>query len=397
MGSLPSIKKRIENREYYENDLKRAKSGLGHLCGPWLIDVRNPEEDFFMDGWISKCLTNDAPVAKNIWIIERFMQNHYWRYEPIVEPRLSDPRIVSFYSYKGGTGRTTALLLTAISMALGGKKVVLMDFDLESAGLFQFFDERQLPKHGLLDYLVESYPYGSDMSAICLEDYLHSLTGFCCSEQLTDNLYIVPACGTELLSRPEDHTRALMHMNLDIGPFHQDSITPIDPFLSAVQDQVKPDYILIDSRSGMHQIACITMNRYSSLTLPFFSGNRSSAEGMKLVIPALKAYKTPYMLIHAKVPKDESVAEKMRQDFLKYAYNAVCCADEDYLDCTALVDPHGEHWPFELPERPELTHVSTLQELLEVYPIVEKEYSALAEEIMCRLPLNESIAARTTC
>ena len=349
-----------------------------------------------MDGWISKCLTNDAPVAKNVWIIERFMQNHYWRYEPIVGPRLSDPRVVSFYSYKGGTGRTTALLLTAISMVLSGKKVALVDFDLESAGLFQFFDERQLPKYGLLDYLVESYPYDLDRSAICLEDYLHPLTDLCSTELPVGTLYIVPACGTELLSHPEDHTRALMHMNLDIGPFHQDSITPIDLFLSAVQDQVRPDYILIDSRSGMHQISGIIMNRYSSLTLPFFSGNRSNAEGMKLVIPALKAYKTPYMLIHAKVPKDESVAEKMRQDFLKYAYNASCCADEDYFNSTALDDPHGEHCPFELSERPELAHVSILQDLLGVYSIVEKEYSALAEEIMRRLPPRQPIDALRT-
>ena len=379
-GQLTIYQRSIGDLECYESDLERAP-----LCGPWVVDVRSPEEDFYMAGWISKCLASEAPVVKNVWLIERFMQNHYWRYEPIVEPRMSDPRIISFYSYKGGTGRTTALLLTAISMALGGKKVVLIDFDLEAAGLFQFFPERQLPKYGLLDYLVESYPYDMDSSAIRLEDYLHPLTDLCGAEQLGGNLYIVAACGTELLSRPEDHTRALMHMNLDIGPFHQDSITPIDHFLSIVQDQVKPDYILIDSRSGIHQIAGITMNRYSNLALLFFTANRSNAVGMKLVIPALKAYNTPYMLIHARVPKDESVAEKKRQYYLKGAYDAIRCADEAYPNGTVLDDLHGEHRPFELPERPELAHVSKLQDLLDVYPIVKEEYEILSKEIMRRV------------
>ena len=177
-----------------------------------------------------------------------------------------------------------------------------------------------------------------------------------------------------------------MHADLDLNAFTHNKITPLDYFFSAIHDTVAPDYILVDSRSGLHQIAGILMNRYSSLTLPFFTADNPNAFGMKLILPTLKKYGAPYMMIHAKMPREASVAEKNRQDYLKYAYDAVCCADEAYPGSTALNDSQGEHCPFELPERPELAHVSTLQDLLVAYPSVKDTYESLAREITRRLP-----------
>lgn len=43
--------------------------------------------------------------------------------------------VVSFYSYKGGVGRTATLLNTAWYMALRGRRIALLDLDLEAPGL----------------------------------------------------------------------------------------------------------------------------------------------------------------------------------------------------------------------------------------------------------------------
>ena len=48
-------------------------------------------------------------------------------------------RIVTFYSYKGGTGRTMALANVAWILASAGKKVLVADWDLEAPGLHRFF------------------------------------------------------------------------------------------------------------------------------------------------------------------------------------------------------------------------------------------------------------------
>lgn len=50
-----------------------------------------------------------------------------------------DGRIVTFYSYKGGTGRTMALANTAWILAANGNRVLAVDWDLEAPGLHRFF------------------------------------------------------------------------------------------------------------------------------------------------------------------------------------------------------------------------------------------------------------------
>src|ERR1700740_3747544 len=48
-------------------------------------------------------------------------------------------QVVTFYSYKGGVGRTMALANVAWILASNGKRVLIVDWDLESPGLHRFF------------------------------------------------------------------------------------------------------------------------------------------------------------------------------------------------------------------------------------------------------------------
>jgi cellulose biosynthesis protein BcsQ len=48
-------------------------------------------------------------------------------------------RIITFYSYKGGTGRSMALANTAWILASNGKRVMTIDWDLEAPGLHRYF------------------------------------------------------------------------------------------------------------------------------------------------------------------------------------------------------------------------------------------------------------------
>lgn len=66
-------------------------------------------------------------------------------------------RIVTFYSYKGGVGRTFALANTAVLLARRGKRVLIMDWDLEAPGLNQYFrpyiPPDAVPEQGLIHLL----------------------------------------------------------------------------------------------------------------------------------------------------------------------------------------------------------------------------------------------------
>src|SRR5262249_58116074 len=56
-------------------------------------------------------------------------------------PRLrgNPGRVITFYSYKGGAGRTMALANVAWILASSGYRVLAVDWDLESPGLHRFF------------------------------------------------------------------------------------------------------------------------------------------------------------------------------------------------------------------------------------------------------------------
>src|SRR5262249_23675744 len=72
----------------------------------------------------------------------------------------SGGKIVTFYSYKGGVGRTMALANVAWILASNGYRVLAVDWDLESPGLHRYFhpflEDKALTKSsslGILDMI----------------------------------------------------------------------------------------------------------------------------------------------------------------------------------------------------------------------------------------------------
>jgi len=71
----------------------------------------------------------------------------------------ASPRRIVFGSLKGGVGRTTALCVAAADLARQGKNVLVVDLDLEAAGVGSLLLPQgsvSLPRYGTLDYLAES-------------------------------------------------------------------------------------------------------------------------------------------------------------------------------------------------------------------------------------------------
>lgn len=73
---------------------------------------------------------------------------------------MADGTVVSFYSYKGGVGRTLALANVAAALAGWGYRVLALDWDLEAPGLSHYFRTWvDAPAFGLVD-LVEQIAAG---------------------------------------------------------------------------------------------------------------------------------------------------------------------------------------------------------------------------------------------
>ena len=66
-------------------------------------------------------------------------------------------RVITFYSYKGGVGRTLALADVAVMLAKMGHRVLMVDWDLEAPGLHRFFMNR-LSGRGEPELTFRSHP-----------------------------------------------------------------------------------------------------------------------------------------------------------------------------------------------------------------------------------------------
>jgi hypothetical protein len=69
-------------------------------------------------------------------------------------------RIVTFYSYKGGTGRSMAVANVAWILASQKKRVLVIDWDLEAPGLHRYFhpflkDKELARSPGVIDFFHE--------------------------------------------------------------------------------------------------------------------------------------------------------------------------------------------------------------------------------------------------
>ena len=69
---------------------------------------------------------------------------------------MTETYITTFYSFNGCAGRTMALVNTAVTLALRGQRVLVVDFDVEALGLDTFDVLRprnEVP--GLINFVAE--------------------------------------------------------------------------------------------------------------------------------------------------------------------------------------------------------------------------------------------------
>src|SRR2546423_416248 len=96
---------------------------------------------------------------------------------------------VTFYSYKGGTGRSMALMNVAAILADRGKKVLVVDFDLEAPGITTFDLARpSKARLGLVDFVRD---YLKTNEAPSVDDFLFRANRG--RKQGAGDLWVMPA------------------------------------------------------------------------------------------------------------------------------------------------------------------------------------------------------------
>lgn len=186
---------------------------------------------------------------KNVWVVDRHATEADWT--RIAPETQNAPRIV-FFSIKGGVGRSTALAATAWSLAQAGKRVLVLDLDLESPGLsLALLPSERQPMYGITDWLVEDLVDNAGTifdSMVATSALSHD-----------GEIYVVPAHGSSPGEYISKLGRVWMPKLLPDGSRESWSVR-LNRLLLALEERIQPDVILIDSRSGIDEIAsaCIT-------------------------------------------------------------------------------------------------------------------------------------------
>jgi len=227
------------------------------------------------------------------------------------------PRLV-FFGLKGGVGRSTALTILAYNLARVGKRVLLIDFDLESPGLSGLLlPPDRLADFGVVDWFVEdAVGQGSmvlqRMIAVSpLSEHTQGEIRVAAAMGLSENFYLAK------LSRVYAETPRQEKIERFAQRTHR--------LLEELENQEKPDVILIDSRAGLHDLAAVSIVGLATDVLLFGADSAQTWQGYQLLFSHWQAYPAVLQAVRDRLIMVEALFPELDQaeraeSFLEHAY-----------------------------------------------------------------------------
>ena len=187
--------------------------------------------------------------------------------------------VTTFYSFKGGVGRTMALVNIAVELAQRGRCVLAVDFDLEAPGLDTFDLPRPpSPVPGIVDFVSEYLDTGQapDVGKFVFESSgVGSNSG---------GLWIMPS-GAHL------DGYASTFAKIDWGALYErhDGYLLFEDLKEQWKAYVKPDYVLVDSRTGHTDVGGICTRQLPDAVAILFFPNTQNLRGLTKVVRDIRS------------------------------------------------------------------------------------------------------------
>lgn len=184
-------------------------------------------------------------------------------------------KIVSIHSFRGGTGKSNSTANLAALVARSGKRVGIVDTDIQSPGihvLFGFNEEKI--KYTLNDYLwgncaIEETAY--DVSSVLKE-----------KASQRNKIYLIPSS-----IKARDITRILRE-GFDFGMLN-------DGFQDLI-DELELDYLFIDTHPGLNEETLLSLTISDILVLILRPDNQDF-QGTAVTVEVARKLQVPKMLL----------------------------------------------------------------------------------------------------
>lgn len=203
-------------------------------------------------------------------------------------------KIVTFYSYKGGTGRSMALANVAWILASAGKSVLVLDWDLEAPGVHRYFrpfltDPDVASSEGIIDFVTEYCLRAVDMGP-------DDVTEEWCREQADLDAYTTSLDwsfpsegGIDFVPAGRQGAEYSTRVNtFDWKRFYdrfRGSLLIGSLRAKLVEDY---DYVLVDSRTGVSDTSGICTLQLPDTLAACFTMNNQSIQGMHAALTSIK-------------------------------------------------------------------------------------------------------------
>lgn len=234
-----------------------------------------------------------------------------------------DGRIITFYSYKGGVGRTMALANTAWILAANGKRVLAVDWDLEAPGLSHYFrpflDPNALAATtGVIDIFTEyswAATTGEPPSGSWHLDYARVERHAVSLAPERYGLRFPEGGSLDFLSAGKQNPE----YSAAVSTFDWDNLYERlggALFLDALRDDMRAsyDYVLIDSRTGLSDTAGICTIALPDALVTCFTFSDQAMDGAATVTRAVASRHHGAPIQVLPVPMRIDVGEKDKAD-----------------------------------------------------------------------------------
>ncbi|MGA2477670.1 MAG: hypothetical protein ABSG63_02840 [Spirochaetia bacterium] len=281
------------------------------------------KDDFFDPDLVFKNPDTMAYVAsgqnQKIMLLDRQVTGQDWIRTDVREG--SHPPRVVFYGLKGGVGRSTALALYAYHLGLAGKRVLLIDFDLESPGLSSLMlPPDKLPEFGIVDWFVEDAVGQADG----LPERMTSISPLSNMQGVTGRINVASAMQVAEPAYLSKLSRVFLDIPKSTGGverFYERS----GRLLRRLESLTTPDVVLIDSRAGLHDIAAVSIVGLADAVLLFGTDSSQTWEALRLLFThwqnrpeILKTVRDRLKMVYALFPENDQGPRK--KSYLEHSY-----------------------------------------------------------------------------
>ncbi|MFO7567316.1 MAG: P-loop NTPase [Enhygromyxa sp.] len=332
----------------------------------------------------------ETTIDCQLWfVLERLISKHSWLLEGQGRPpwplRRQTPAIIAFYSFKGGVGRSTLVGIVAWHLARAGHNVVVLDLDLEAPGIGALLGAETA--RGVIDYIIDHAAagrrdlHGCSSHARTLDDAVNKM------------ITVVPAGNMdwsylEKLGRLDFvGTRVLSG-----GGNKSPTLQALEALLKTVKVQLQPEFILVDSRAGLHDIGGLSLHDLSHIDVLVSRASEQNYKGMKLTLQALATRKPApdqrFVVAHSMAPPlargetRRNEIQQFREKFYDVFQECIYSSVED--DDPSIDDNAAPHYPQVLSRNEDLDSISVLTPAHESV-VFSDEFRQLVERVreMC--------------